>query len=179
MNDMVVLLREKGFFNGVTGVRVEANATRGPEMVLEEFFSGEMTATGVILGRFGRVRRSFTARMHGSWKEEKGILRGVLRESFVFDDDRRLERGWALVQTGPERYEGTAADVKGTATLATAGNVLRMDYALEIPLDGHSVTVTVEDWLWHMQQGVVVNKSIMRKWGVRVGEILTTILRRE
>ncbi len=177
MNDMVILLQEKGVLSGATGVPAADNVTRGPKMVLEEFFSGDLTAAGVILGRFGKVRRSFTAEMHGSWKEQKGVLRGVLTESFLFDDDQRLERGWALVQTGPESYEATAEDVKGTATLATAGNVLRMDYTLEIPLAGHEVTVQVEDWLWHMREGVVVNKSIMRKWGIRVGEILTTIFR--
>lgn len=64
------------------------------------------------------------------------------------------------------------------ATLETFGNALRMDYALMVSIRDGALTVQVEDWLWRMEPDVVVNKSTMRKWGFRIGEIVTTIVRK-
>lgn len=157
----------------------EENAAGGHAFVLEDFFDGEMTAHGVILTRGGKVRRSFNAVMTGVWEEREGTLHGVLTEDFVFDDGEKLRRQWQLHRTGDGLFEGTAADVEGTALLAASGNALRMDYTLLVPVSGRAISVRVEDWLWRMEPGVVVNKSIMRKWGFRVGEIITTIIRRD
>jgi hypothetical protein len=157
----------------------EKNAAGGVPFALEEFFNGELSAHGVILTRGGKVRRSFNAVMRGSWKEEDGVLHGVLTEDFVFDDGEQLQRRWELTRIGEGVYTGTAADVDGTATLAEAGNALRMDYTLQVPVSGKTIAVHVEDWLWRMEPDVVVNKSTMTKWGFRVGEIITTIIKRE
>lgn len=161
-----------------TNVSVEENAAGGSPLVLEEFFKGELGAHGVILSRGGAVRRSFNAVMRGQWREESGVLTGVLTEDFVFNDGEELQRRWEFTKTGDRTYEGIASDVDGVAALATSGNALRMDYTLMVPMSGRTVNVDVEDWLWLMEPGVMVNKSTMRKWGFRVGEIITTIVRR-
>lgn len=154
------------------------NAVGGLSLVLEEFFDGEMVAHGVILTRGGVVRRSFNATMKGAWEESGNALSGVLTEDFVFNDGEKLQRRWEFSRTSGGSYSGTAPDVEGTARLATSGNALRMDYSLMVPVNGKTIAVTVEDWLWLMQADVVVNKSTMCKWGFRVGEIVTTILKK-
>jgi len=53
-----------------------------------------------------------------------------------------------------------------------------MDYALMVPVSGKTFVVNVEDWLWLMEPDVMVNKSTMCKWGFRVGEIITTIIKK-
>lgn len=163
---------------GCSNIPASDNAAGGTPFVLQEFFSGELEAHGVILSRGGEVRRSFNAVMRGKWHQENGVLRGVLTEDFVFDDGEELQRRWELTGTGEGRFEGTASDVEGTAVVESAGNAVRMDYSLVVPVSGRSVTLSVEDWLWRMEPDVVVNKSTMRKWGFRVGEIITTIIRR-
>lgn len=160
-----------------SNVSVEENAVGGSPLVLEVFFNGELTAHGVILSRGGSVRRSFNAVMRGEWKEEGGVLRGVLTEDFAFNDGEKLQRRWEFTKTSDGRYDGAASDVVGRARLATSGNALRMDYTLVVPVGGRTLNVDVEDWLWLMEPHVLVNKSTMRKWGIRVGEIVTTILR--
>jgi len=163
---------------GCSTVSVSDNAAGGYPFVLEEFFSGKLSAHGVILDRKGKVRRSFNAIMCGEWHKEEGMLKGVLTEEFTFNDGEVLQRRWEMKRVAAGRYEGTAADVEGIAVLETSGNALRMDYALVVPTGkGRTITVQVEDWLWRMEPNVVVNKSTMRKWGLRVGEIITTILR--
>jgi uncharacterized protein DUF3833 len=116
--------------------------------------------------------------MRGEWHEEEGVLKGVLTEEFVFDDGEVLQRRWEFIRVGEGRFEGIASDVEGLATLEVSGNALRMDYALMVPVRDRSLTVQVEDWLWRMEPDVVVNKSTMRKWGFRLGEIITTIVRK-
>lgn len=160
------------------GVSARENAAGGAPLVLESFFEGELAAHGVILARGGRVRRSFNAVMRGAWEERTGRLHGVLTEDFVFDDGEKLLRRWELVKTGEGAYSGTASDVEGAALLATAGNALRMDYALKVPVRGRTVVINVEDWLWLMEPDVVVNKSTLCKWGFGVGEIITAIIRK-
>lgn len=161
-----------------TKVTVEENAAGGSPLVLEEFFDGELAAHGVILSRGGSVRRSFNAVMRGSWEEKDGALHGVLTEDFVFNDGEKLLRRWEFIKTDEGQYTGTASDVEGTALLATSGNALRMDYALMVPVSGKTFVVNVEDWLWLMEPDVMVNKSTMCKWGFRVGEIITTIIKK-
>lgn len=163
---------------GCSNISAEDNAVGGHPFVLEEFFDGELGAHGVILGRGGRVRRSFNAIMRGEWHEDEGVLKGVLTEEFVFDDGELLKRRWEFIRVGEGRFEGTASDVEGLATLEISGNALRMDYALMVPVRDRSLTVQVEDWLWRMEPDIVVNKSTMRKWGFRIGEIITTIVRK-
>jgi hypothetical protein len=160
-----------------SGISAEENAVGGTPLILEEFFNGELAAHGVILSRSGKVRRSFNAIMRGTWEDKAGALHGVLTEDFVFDDGEKLQRRWQFVKAAEGQYSGGASDVQGKALLATSGNALRMDYALMVPVSGKTFVVNVEDWLWLMEPDVVVNKSTMRKWGFRVGEIITTIIR--
>lgn len=160
-----------------TQVSAKENAVGGVPLLLEDFFAGELDAHGVILTRGGKVRRSFNATMRGTWEENNGTLQGVLTEDFVFNDGEKLLRRWEFVKTGDGQYNGTASDVENTALLATYGNALRMDYALLVPVSGKTFVVNVEDWLWLMERDVVVNKSTMCKWGFRVGEIITTIIK--
>ncbi|GAB7023175.1 DUF3833 domain-containing protein [Salidesulfovibrio brasiliensis] len=163
---------------GCSAPSAEENAAGGTPFTLETFFTGELDAHGVILSRNGKVRRSFNAVMRGEWTESDGALQGTLTEDFVFNDGEKLQRRWTLTKTADNRYIGTAPDVEGTAQLQTAGNALRMDYDLTVPVSGRSFVLNVEDWLWLMEPNVVVNKSIMKKWGFRVGEIITTIIKR-
>jgi len=161
-----------------SGISAKENAVGGPPLILEDFFNGKLAAHGVILSRSGKVRRSFNAVMRGAWEEKGGTLHGVLTEDFVFDDGEKLSRRWQFVKVAEGQYSGGASDVEGKASLATSGNALRMDYALMVPVSGKTIVVNVEDWLWLMKPDIVVNKSTMRKWGFRVGEIITTIIRR-
>lgn len=162
---------------GCSNIPTSENAAGGHPIVIEEFFTGELKAYGVILGLGGKVKRSFNAVMHGEWQKDEWPLKGLLTETFIFDDGEKLERRWEFTSVGVGRLEGTASDVEGIAKLETSGNALRMDYALLIPVSGRTISVQVEDWLWLMEPNIVVNKSIMRKWGFKVGEIITTIVR--
>ena len=72
------------------GVTVEDYKNRGPVFSAESFFSGSLTAHGVVKNYRGYASRSFVADITACWQD--GV--GTLDERFVFDDgENRLGSG--------------------------------------------------------------------------------------
>jgi len=69
------------------------------------------------------------------------------------------------------RYTGTAEDVIGIANGTTAGNALRWNYVLALPVDGRTWHVDFDDWMYLQDDAVMLNTSVMSKYGIRLGEV--------
>ena len=152
--------------------------TKSPaSMDLEKIFNGPLVCNGVILNRKGMVTRRFRADMFGTWQQNASPVTGTLTESFYFDDGEKLERRWRFTRTGNNIYRGTAADIEGTANLMTRGADLFMRYRLRVPVKGREIVLTADDRLWLTPEGVIMNRSILKKFGIRVGEIVGVIMR--
>jgi hypothetical protein len=72
-------------------------------------------------------------------------------------------------------YTATANDVIGTGDIKIAGNALFMNYVLQVPYDGDLLEVNVDDRMYMVKDGVVMNESIMTKFGVEVGYLSIVI----
>ena len=59
----------------------------------------------------------------------------------------------------------------GTAEGQAAGNALRWSYTLRLPVDGREIDVQFDDWMYLMDDRVMLNKAVMSKFGVRLGEV--------
>ena len=138
-----------------------------PKLAFEEFFDGPVMAHGIIQSRSGKVMRRFTVDMRGSWNGDKGKL----EELFVYDDGERQERTWHVTRLSDGTYTGTASDIVGTATGEQAGNAIRWNYVMQIPVDGRTYDVTFDDWMFLMPDGTMLNRSTLTKFGIRVGEV--------
>ncbi len=156
-----------------SAVDVEDYAGREPRLRVEEFFTGQLSAHGVLKDRAGRVTRSFNARIKASW--ENGV--GTLDEHFVFDDGETQRRVWTLRPDGEDRYIGTAGDVSGPASLRQAGNSIFLDYVLQVPWRDDLIEVRVDDRMYLVSPDVLVNESRLSKFGFHVGDLLLVILR--
>ncbi len=147
-------------------------APRPRELLLEEYFRGSLYADGMLFDRRGRVRRRFHVDMQGSWDGEWGTL----QESFLFDDGERQQRTWRLhrlpPQRGLRRYEASADDVVGPATGHAAGAELRWSYVLELALGARRVRVRMDDRMYLLDGDRLLNRTEMRKFGVRVASLL-------
>lgn len=121
-----------------------------PELILEEFFSGNLTAHGVIKNRSGKVIRYFTATIDANWEDGQGTL----DERFEFNDGEIQHRVWTLTpkegenENAEQAYSATAGDVIGTGLAQVSGNAMRIDYTLEIDFRGRKLQLAVEDWMW-------------------------------
>ena len=143
-----------------------------PPLVLEEFFTGNLSAHGVVKDRSGRVIRVFNASIKTNW--EQGI--GTLDEDFIFDDGEEQKRVWRLQPQSDGSYIGTAGDVKGEGQLSVSGNSALLDYVLTVPYGDGTVDVRVDDRMYLVAPGVLINESELKKFGVRVGSLLLVIL---
>jgi hypothetical protein len=159
---------------GCAGVSVMDYAGYTPKLVAEAFFTGHLTAHGVVKDRSGKVIRYFNASIEASWRN--GI--GTLEEDFVFNDGEKQRRVWTLTPTGAGQYDATAGDVVGTGKVRVAGNSMFLDYVLRIPWRGDSLDLHIDDRMYLVGPDILINESRMSKFGLDVGQILLVIERR-
>ena len=153
---------------------IDRYAQRAPAFDPRTFFSGFITAHGVIKDFRGEVTRTFNADIDACWTGDIGTL----DERFVFDDGEKQTRLWTLRAQADSTYLATAGDVIGDGHATTAGNAFFLDYVLRVQLaDGDSIDLRIDDRMYRVSENVVINQSVMNKFGLEVGEILLTLVR--
>jgi Protein of unknown function (DUF3833) len=145
-----------------------------PPLDLRSYFNGTLDAWGMFTDRSGRIIKRFTVVMRCTWTGDDGIL----DEAFTYADGTQQQRIWRLRHLGDGRYEGRADDVIGVARGESRGNALRWAYTLALPVDGQVVHVTFDDWMVLMDERVMLNRAVMSKWGVTLGEVTLSFTRR-
>jgi hypothetical protein len=142
-------------------------AAERPALDLKRYFDGPLVAHGVFTDRAGKVQRRFTVQMNGRWSGNQGEL----DERFTYSDGRTERRIWKLTDLGAGRWRGVADDVIGDAQGQVAGNALRWRYTLALPVDGTVYHVEFDDWMWLIDEKVMLNKARMSKFGIFLGEV--------
>ena len=172
------LLLAAGLLAGCAGVAPGDYARETPALDLRRYFDGTVDAWGLFTDRSGRVVKRFTVVMRCTWTVVDGVETGVLDEDFLYADGSRDKRVWTLRRLGPGRYVGTAADVVGEAQGEAAGNALRWRYTLALPVDGRIWHVQFDDWMFQMDDQVMLNRASMSKFGIRLGEVTLSFRKR-
>ena len=161
------------FFISCSSIDIDEYENRQPSITLESFFSGELVAYGIVRNRSGKVTRYFQASLKGSWVD--GV--GTLDEVFFFDDGEKQTRVWTMKPQQQGTYIGTASDVIGEAKIETSGNAIRLNYNLEVPYKDDKITLSMDDWMYQVVPGVVINETVMKKFGFTVGKVTLVIMR--
>jgi 5-hydroxyisourate hydrolase-like protein (transthyretin family) len=149
-------------------------AAEKPVLDLKSYFNGELTAHGIFTDRAGKVARRFTVAMTGTWAGNEGTL----DERFTYSDGKTERRVWRLTALGNGRYTGRADDVVGQADGQAAGNALNWRYTLRLPVDGSVYEVQFDDWMYLMDDRVMLNKAQMSKFGIHLGEVTLAFYRK-
>ncbi len=142
-------------------------AAEKPVLDLKTYFNGELLAHGIFTDRSGKVVRRFTVKMSGTWQGKEGTL----DERFTYSDGKTERRVWRLTDEGHGRWSGRADDVVGVALGQAAGNALNWRYTLALPVDGKVVEVQFDDWMYLVDERVMLNKAVMSKFGIYLGEV--------
>ena len=145
-----------------------------PTLDLQNYFNGVVDAWGIFTDRHGKVVKRFTVEMHCQWTDGKGVL----DEDFLYSDGTREKRIWQLTDLGHGRYEGTAGDVVGTALGQVKGNAFNWQYTLALPVNGMVLNVQMDDWMYLMNDRVMLNKARMTKLGIHLGDVTLAFTRR-
>ncbi len=149
-------------------------AAERPVLDLKNYFNGELVAHGLFTDRSGKVVRRFTVQMTGTWQGRQGTL----DERFTYSDGKTERRVWRLTDEGDGRWTGRADDVVGVAEGRAAGNALNWRYTLSLPLDGKVYEVQFDDWMYQMDERVMLNKAVMSKFGFKLGEVTLSFNRK-
>ena len=156
------------------GPQIDDYARERPALDLRTYFNGTVDAWGVFTDRSGQVVKRFTVVMDCQWNGDEGVL----DEAFTYSDGSTERRVWRLKALGDGRYTGRADDVVGEARGQVRGNAFRWGYTLALPVDGRVWHVDFDDWMYLMDERVMLNKAVMSKWGLRLGEVTLSFTRR-
>ena len=171
---LLTLLAGTAVLTGCANPQVTDYAQERPLLELDRYFTGRVLAHGVFQKRNGAVARRFTVVMDCHWEGNQGVL----DEAFTYSDGSTERRIWRLTKHADGRYTGTADDVVGTANGQTRGNAFRWNYTLALPVDGKVYNVDLDDWMYLIDDRVMLNRATMSKFGVRLGEITLSFTKR-
>ena len=155
-------------------VDVARYADQQPTLDLERFFSQPVKAWGMFQKRSGEVAKRFEVNLV-SRREGNNL---ILDERFLYSDGTRQRRVWVLTPTGQGGWIGRADDVVGVANGQVAGNTLHWRYRLNLPVGDSTYEMSMDDWMYLMDEDTLINRTRMSKFGVEVGQV-TLFFRRQ
>jgi hypothetical protein len=153
------------------------DARESPTLDMQSYFNGDVIAHGIFTDRAGKVVKRFSVDLRCRWEHDDGVL----DETFHFSDGTTQKRVWHVQRLadvdGERRDAGRADDIVGSASGAAAGNALHWTYALRLPVDGRETEAQFDDWMFLVSPGVLLNRAVMSKFGVRLGEVTLSFQR--
>mgnify|MGYP001430943533 CR=1 FL=1 len=160
-------------FSCSTDMNINNFKNNKPKFVLQEYFSGKTLAWGLFHDRFGNLKRTFKVDISGTLEDD--VL--ILDEKFIYDDGERETRIWKIKVLGDNKYSGTADDVVGEALGESAGNALHWKYKLNLKVKDSIIKVDFDDWMFLQEQGILINRAEVKKWGINLGVVTITFMK--
>lgn len=157
------------------GGSLDEYAEMKPSLKLEEYFNGPIKAWGIVQDRSGNIKRRFSIDMTGAWDGDTGTL----TENFNYYDGEKQKRVWTITKTADQKYEGTASDIIGKAHGEVNGNAVQWAYQMNIDVGDNTFKITFDDWMFQMEDGVMINRSYLKKFGFKVAELTLFMKKQE
>jgi hypothetical protein len=154
---------------GCASHKISDYTAEKPKFDMKQYFNGRIIAHGIVTDRSGKVTRRMVVDMKCTWNGDVGTL----DEDFTYADGKNEKRIWTIRKQG-DRYIGTAADVIGEAVGEAAGNALNWKYVLSLDVDGKNYQIDFDDWMWQIDDKVLINRAVFSKFGFTLGEVLIT-----
>ena len=158
-------------FPGFKSQTLSEYSITAPKFDIRTHLSGPLISEGMIYGPMGSVVSRFVAEMHGSWDGAKGIL----TEDFSYSSGNTQHRQWSLTEGNDGMITATAPDIIGKGFGSASGCAFKMTYRIKLPQESGSHVLNVVDWMYLMENGSILNRSQMRKFGIKVAELVATI----
>ncbi len=139
-----------------------------PAFKLEDYFNGPIKAWGIVQDRSGNIVNRFDVDLVGRWEGNEGVLDEVFT---YYDSGKTQKRKWEITKIDELHYQGKAGDIIGTAAGTAHGNAIYWTYEMDVPVRDTSYRLKFDDWMWALHDGVVVNRSYLKKFGIKVAEL--------
>ncbi|MBA6390993.1 DUF3833 domain-containing protein [Colwellia sp. BRX10-3] len=147
--------------------QLEDYQATSPKLDIQQYFSGKSIAWGMVQDYTNKVTRRFCVELDGQWQGDEGLL----KEVFYFADGEVSFRNWQLKKLKQGKYLGNAEDVVGNANGQQVGFAFQWQYDLLVPVDGDEIQLSLDDWMYQIDEYRVFNRTKMKKFGVAVAEI--------
>ncbi|WP_170785303.1 DUF3833 domain-containing protein [Ruegeria lacuscaerulensis] len=168
---VLALFVAKGRFLSFRSQSSADYAGTGPAFKMKENLNGEILSEGLIYGPNGKMTNSFVARMVGEWDGNTGTL----AEYFTYSNGKQMTRKWYLTLGTGNTFTATADDIVGEGQGTISGATVKLTYRIILPADSGGHTLDVTDWMYLTESGVIMNRSEMRKFGLKVAELVATM----
>jgi len=155
-------------------LRPEAFAGTTPAFDPVAFWTGRTASWGVIENRDGAPTSIITTTTDGT-AEGDGGLHMVQR---LVDNGKDSVRDWHIRRIGKGQFEATANDIVGVARGAPSGRTLHWTWTLAAKPGNALFNVEMEQWMYLADNGTLLNRTIVTKFGVRLAEISEQFVRR-
>jgi len=148
-----------------------ADYSAGPQFDMRERFSGPIECEGVIYGPTGRVTSRFVANFDAKWE---GNI-GTVTERFHYDSGNVQDRQWLFTLGNDGSIKAEAGDLVGPGTGQQHGSAVNLNYDIRLTEDAGGHVLSVNDWMYLMENGTIMNRSQFRKYGIKVAELVATM----
>lgn len=157
-----------GFAAGCAAQPVVPASAAGPAFDPITFFDGHTHSWGVIESRSGAPTESIAT---DSQAELDAAGRLHMRQKLRFQDGTSQERDWVLWRSGPDKFDATANDMAGTAKGEATGRMFHWHWVWARSPGDPLMDVTMNQWMYHMDDGSVTIRTTVTKFGIIVAEV--------
>ncbi len=164
---IILIVMSLGFIFGCSYIDPKIYSQNLPKFDVRKYLNGPLEAQGILQDRSGKVIKTFTVKMVGSWKGNEGKL----EEDFTFSDGKTDHRTWEIKMSDDNNFTAKAHDTVGIAKGQQYGNAMKMNYILTIDVDGKKYDIRLIDWIYLVDEKTAINVSKMTKFGFRVGTL--------
>ncbi len=150
-------------------------AKKGPRFDLRHHLDGPLLCEGVIYGPTGRVSSRFVADFDARWDGNVGVM----TERFHYDSGAVQDRQWTLTLGNDGSVRATAPDVVGEGTGRAEGAAVQLSYNIRLTPEAGGHVLAVNDWMYLLENGTIMNRSQFSKFGIKVAELVATLRKKD
>ena len=142
---------------------------------LFDFFCGSTRVEGIFEDRSGQLRRRFEVDIQGSIND-RGQL--VLEEEFFYHDGHTQQQTWYIEQLDFQHYRGSCEGIVGSAEGTSGPGQFHWQYQFLLPVGQRRYKVSFQDHFYQLDQQRLLNRALVRKWGILLGSATMVFQRR-
>lgn len=140
----------------------------GPDFDPVRFFTGHVRSWGVVEDRGGAPTGRVRTDCQGEAEGADGLH---MEQRLTMEDGTTTTRDWHMRRTGPRAYSATANDMVGSAAGEAQGRAFHWRWVLATRPGNPLFDVTMEQWMYLMDDGAMVNRTVVSKLGLVLAEV--------
>lgn len=142
------------------------------EFRFESVLAQKLQGSGAVFYRSGRLKTRFSVVASGSYDGETLTI----QEQLTYESGEVHERTFQIVKNNDDHYTAHCSEFVGPSTIRRRHSGFQWRYRLkENSKEAHRITLTADDRLFLCADGTLLDHAILRKFGIRVGDVFMTL----